>query len=402
MLLLLYRVTSGREVASDVDVHAMLIDAPWAILLGTANADVASYAPLQSLVTWPLFTALSSMLPAFLAFRAMFVLVELAAFRVFLSIVERSRIDGVLRWLLPALFVVMPFQWLTSSVFVQDEIIAQLWLLLAVAALQRNRSDWALFALAAGVLTGKIFLIVPWFFVAVFVRPWGRAPWRAALASGALIVLVYAIAMAAALQRAGSLPLIDFVPGAHYSVTVWALLIDVVPEGSEALKRWSLLLSVAAQALLIGACLHGTRWGRSGMAPNWLLTAPLALFMASFYQHNAEYPTMFAPVLLLLWSNARAALLTCVVLCAAWAPKLFYGLKNIGLINANASETRNAILGDVVDTLGMNFQQLHTISVIVYSALYVWLVIAVLTGINGAAAGTSTEEHATCNATRET
>ncbi len=374
-------VTDGREVASDVDAHIMLIREPLAILMGSAHPDIASYAPLQGLVTWPLFSVLSSAATPFVAFRLMFVVVELATFAMLIALLERVVQSRGLRHLMLIIFILAPYQFLTTTVFVQDEIIAQFWVVLAALLLSRDRHGPALLALAMGTLTGKVFLLLPWFFIAVFAQPVSKAPWRAIIGSGTLIALVYAVSMAAALNSGGAVPLVDFVPGANYSVTVWALLVTAVDGGSATLKQWSLVFSLIAQTALVIYCLVRSRFLKYSLDYTVLLVAPVALFFATFYQHNAEYPVLFAPLALLLWRDPIRPLLVAGVLAFAWAPKLFFGLMNIGIINANASDTRNDILGSTVDRLGINFEQLHALGIVAYTTLYVVMVAFVLTRV---------------------
>ena len=366
----LFALTSGEEVASDVRFHHMVFDQPFAILMGLADLTVSSYPPLQALFEWPVFQALTLVMPEFLAFRVMFTLIELATFIALLAVLDHVEMPRATRFLILALFIIGPHQILTSGVFVQDEVICQLFVVLAAWYLVQGRKTGALIMLALGVLTGKIFLILPLFYLTFY----HRIAWRDALA-WALVLGVYAVNVLWALANDGNVPFVGFSPEPNYGSHYWVLLVEKYPQHIEQFKQVSLLLSVATQAILCLVFFIRSNYLREPLNPWILIVLPLAVFFFTFYQQNPEYLLTFWPVVLLLCRRLWPVLLYSAVVAMAWAPNLFFGFKNIGLNNSSKSGTRNRILQPVVDALGIDFATLHPLSILVYSACYLVMLI---------------------------
>lgn len=372
----LFVLTSGEEVASDVRFHHMVFDQPLAVIQGLADLTVSSYPPLQGLLEWPLFHALTLVMPEFLAFRVMFTLIELAAFIVLLAVLDRTTLPQRITWLITALFIIGPHQLLTSGVFVQDEVICQLFVVLAAWYLVQERRSMALVMLGLGVLTGKIFLILPMFYLTVFHRPFlKRVAWTDAWA-WLLVLGVYAINVLWALSNNGNVPFVGFSPEPNYGSHYWVLLVEKYPENIELYKRISLLLSVAVQAALCLWFFLQSRKLQEPLNPWILITLPLAAFFFTFYQQNPEYLLCFWPVMLLVVRRVWPVLLYTAVVAMAWVPNLMFGMMNIGINNSSKSGTRNRVLQPVVDALGIDFHQLHPLSIAVYSASYLLMLVA--------------------------
>ena len=370
----LYFITGGNEVASDVDYHTMLIQQPLGIIGGTAPPDIASYAPLQSFITWPIYTAYNFVFPAFISIRLLMMTIEFACFVVFMSILKNLRTSSTLSTVLCMSFVLAPHQFLTSVVFVQDEVICSLFLLLCFLLKISNRYLSSLFALAAGVLIGKIFLIVPLFYVTVFgntkMERWPKH-WFLPLL---LIAGVYALVVLMVQQNNGNLPLVGFTPSADYSVMYWTLILQTASDIST-YKNLSLLLTIATQSVLSLYLIYQCYLKKKHINSTLLISLPLAVFFLTFYQHNSEYSMMIAAVALLSIQRTHSVLVLASIFSFAWVPKFLFGLKNIGLNNATASETRNDLLGGLVEQLGVNLTQLHAASIVIYSVLFLFLVI---------------------------
>ncbi len=372
----LFVLTSGEEVASDVRFHHMVFDQPFAVLQGLADLTVSSYPPLQGVLEWPLFHAFTLVMPEFVAFRLMFSLIELVAFIVMLAVLDRVELPRGIRLLIVALFIIGPHQLLTSSVFVQDEVICQLFVVLAAWYLVQGRKSMALVMLGLGVLTGKIFLILPMFYLTVFHRPFfSRVAWTDAYA-WVLVLGVYGLNVFWALSNEGNVPFVGFSPEPNYGSHYWTLFVEEYPQNIELFKRVSLLLSVAFQALLCVWFFIASRYLREPLNPWILITLPLALFFFTFYQQNPEYLLCFWPVMLLAVPRVWPALLYTAVVAMAWLPNLMFGFKNIGINNSSKSGTRNRVLQPVVDALGLDFNQLHPLSIAVYSLCYLLMLIA--------------------------
>ena len=155
IIVALYLFTGGNEVASDVSYHRMLLDRPFAIINGTAQHAVASYAPLQSFLTWPIYNIYIEVFPDFIAIRLLMVTFELLGFILLFMILNRMTTNSevgatIPKYLFFLIVVFAPHQFLASTVFVQDEIICSLFLLLCLWFKLNKQHLLALFSLAAG------------------------------------------------------------------------------------------------------------------------------------------------------------------------------------------------------------------------------------------------------------
>jgi len=373
---LLFFITSGEEVASDTRFHRMVIDQPFSIISGLADISVSSYPPLQFLIEWPLFHFFTSFAPDFIGFRLMLISIELCAFLALLSILDKTGFSKQNNLFIKLLFVIAPHQLLTSSVFVQEEVICQLFVVLAVLGLAVERQLLALFMLALCLLTGKIFLVLPMFYLTVFYRrSWSYAlPWL-------MVFGVYGVNVVWAIANNGNIPFVGFSPEANYGSHYWVLAVERYPDFIPLLKRISLLLSVAAQLLICVYFWHKSNNLKSEVNPIPLITIPILVFFFTFYQQNPEYLLLFWPVILLLNNRYWLQLGITVLVSASWAPNIFFGLKNIGLNNSSKSSTRNRVLEPITDWLGLDFVQIHFYSILIYSLLYLIAIFVVLRAI---------------------
>lgn len=367
--------TSGREVASDVDFHIMLINSPFGILLGTADPLVNSYPPLQSFITAPLYHFFSLVFGSFLSFRLMMISIESVAFAAFLYCCSRADSPRVPTWLLPSLFILAPYQIFTTLVFVQDEIIGQCLLLIAAALLivdrhETSRTAWVFFILAAGILLGKIFLLLSAIWLFLFHWNYRTHPWRQGLLAGGAVFAVYIIVMLAAAAHKSAIPLIGFSPESNYGVTLWPMFIDIFSGELSRLKNTSLTVSSIALFLLFTLCLIKTNFLKTELNPLALLVTPIALFLLFFYQHNSEYPVLIAPICLLLCRSVMHCLIVWLAITLSWVPKFLFGLKNVGSNNANTSATRDELLSTITSLLPVDFATLHVMSVTAYSGIW--------------------------------
>ena len=364
--LALFFLTGGEEVASDTRMHLMVIDEPLAILSGRADLAVASYPPLQFLLTWPLYRAFQSVAPDMLAIRMLMCAIELGAFVTLLAVLERrpsadARVGTWLRWL----FVLGPHQFVASAVFVQEEVICQLFVLLAVLALAHGNKTLAGLWLAAGVLLGKIFLALPLLCLTVLYRPASKDAW-----AWALVIGTYALNVAWATINDGLLPLVGFNPYPDYASSYWVPIVTSFPDSMESIKRISLGLSALLQAIVLASLYRRSIEASAPVPPLVLLCLPLTAFYLTFYQHMPEYLLTMWPAFLLLRSGAAGALFFAAVANLAWAPNLFFGLMNVGIVNSSKSGTRNRILEPLTEGLGVDFAALHLASIAAYSIAY--------------------------------
>ena len=361
----LYLMTSGEEVASDVRFHLAVMNDPLGILSGAADISIASYPPLQFLIEWPLFHFFTLFTSDFIAFRLMFVLIEFIGFLACLRLLQEADLSKGVSWVIRWGMTLGPHQILTSTVFQQEEVISQMILLIAALLVLTNRKTLAMMALAVGVLVGKIFFILPLFYLTVFYKQSLKDAW-----AWSLVFVVYGISVSWALSTGGNLPLVGFTPDPTYGSTFWVLIVDRYPDSLSLHKNISLMLCVLGQALTCLYFLLQSNRFRTSLNPIMLLAWPLALFFFTFYQHMPEYLLLVIPVILLYFKSFWSALVVSAILALSWIPNIFFGLKNIGIINSSKSPTRNRVLQPFVDWVGMDFAQLHVLSLVVYSALY--------------------------------
>lgn len=391
---LLWHVTGGREVSSDIKYLTMILDNPLGSLTGSARFEVASYPPLMSFFVFPLMQINLQWADEFIAWRASFLAIELLNFLLFWRILaaywgraqEQKQLSHH-RTAPPAwiglLFVIAPFQLLSSVVFVQDELISQLFVMLTVYALVKGHRLGAILTLSIGILAGKVFFIIPLFYVFWFYR--FRVDWRDFLAVTPF-VLIYGWSVLAAIASNGNIPFDGFSPSAKYASTFWVLGIKHFGMNSDSLKPLSLALSMAAQLALIIYALSNWRKLSSTDGAILLVGTSIASFFLTFYQHNPEYILLLAPIVLLFCQSVRALLLSIAVLSLSWLPNIFYGLNNVLTHKGSASEARRAIMGDWLTLLNIDFSMAHSASIALYSALYAGLVIYLIKCLTVAAA----------------
>ena len=180
-------------------------------------------------------------------------------------------------WLVKALFIIGPQQWMTSTIFVQDEMIAQLFAMAAAWYLVRGDKPGALVMLALGVVFGKVFMVLPLFYLTLFYRP----GWRDARA-WLLMMSVYGVNVAWALINDGNVPFVGFSPEPNYGSHYWVPLVESFPDSMALLKNISLSLSVLAQTALCALFMLQSRILQRDLDPWVLIGLPLATFFFTF------------------------------------------------------------------------------------------------------------------------
>jgi len=139
----LYFVTGGRELASDIIFHIRIIDDPLGILNGTARK-IASYPPFQWLIEWSLFNLYRFYFSEMISYRMLMVTVEFFAFIVAIAVCRKINIRKVLALTLLTLFILSPHQYFSSVFFIQEDVIAQLFMLIALLCLLYDRRIWCI------------------------------------------------------------------------------------------------------------------------------------------------------------------------------------------------------------------------------------------------------------------
>jgi len=375
LLWLFNKATGGRELASDVVFHVLIVKDPFAILNGTA-IHIASYPPFQWLIEWPLFNFYASFLNEMVSYRMLMITVEVFVFILLLKACNFLVRSKPLAVVLATLFIVSPHQYLATVFFVQEDIIAQCFMLAAFIALYSGHRSLSIAIMSAGFLIAKMFFLIPLFYVIFFS---GDRKFVRRIIDGVLavtpMVIVYYITITNALANGGEVPIRDFTPDAKYAANYWVMLLKAFPEQLVQVKNASLLLSLIAQVVLIAVFFNLHYIKKIRISPAVLLTIPLVVFFATFYQHMPEYFLMLWPLVAIFCTTIWQQLVVAALFSVAWAPRIFHGFKRVTEQFGTAAEARTDILGPFISMDANQFEFLNQIALIVQSILYTLLLI---------------------------
>ena len=378
----LYLVSGGRELASDVVFHEIIIADPLGILKGTA-IHIASYPPFQWLFEWPLFNLFRVHFGEMVSYRLMMVSIEFATFLCTIALCMKIRPRKTIAVWLLVLFIISPHQSFASVFFIQEDVIAQLFMLIALLFLLHEKRGYCIATLVCGVLIAKLFFVVPLFYVGLF---YGQRLFRQRVVDGILallpLVMVYIFIITQALNNGGEVPIRDFTPPAIYAGNYWVLLINANPELLEFYKNISLVLTTFVQLLVIASLLYFNRNRQQPWHPIVLLVIPLAFFFGTFFQHMPEYLLMIWPIAALLCTSIWQQWLLAAAMSFAWVPRITHGLTTVVRNFGSSAEARSDIVGPLVNFFNIDYDLLnHVVLVVqsvVYTAVVVWLCVLCL------------------------
>ncbi len=347
LVVILGRMTRGREFADDVSMLVRMAQQPFDPFLGLTFTDMtgshglypSNYPPLIGLLEAVFGGPLSLFLPTFYAFRLSVAGYEtLTALFLWLILSATVASSATRRWA-EAAFIVLPMGWLTVAMAHNTAIPA--FLLTAVLWLVvRKRFNAALALCGLGLVAGKVFFAVP-MLALIILLPEGRLWTRAAIAS-APAVAVYGWVTLAALLRGNGAPLVGFIPGAYFAVTFWVVLSPWFHLTPDVCRRWSGALALAGgTAPLLPFVVN---WKQ---APPVLSTRRMAALIGSmllavftlFYHVNADYYEMVFPILLLAFYGVKELIPVALLATAPWAVHFFYGVE-VAMSPAGASWAR--------------------------------------------------------------
>lgn len=379
MLSLFNHLANGRELASDVVFHAMIIADPLATLMGTATT-IASYPPFQWVVEWPLFSLYSSFASDFISFRLLMVTVEFACLLQLINVLRFREVESLLATCVVTMFIFSPHQLFATIFFVQEDIIAQCFMLSALLFIFRDRRTAAIIILTVGILVAKLFLIIPLFFVVAYL---GRVAFTQRLIEGvmscAVLVSVYVLIIYNAFQNGGDIPLLEFTPDGVYASNYWVLLLAQYPESLEAIKGLSLKLSLAVQLIVIGLGLYLLIRAKNHHVDSVIwMSVPLAMFFATFYQHMPEYLLLIWPVLIFMYRSISAQILIVACLNLAWLPRIFHGLGTVGQTNMTSADARADLIAPVLQYINIDPQLFNVGFILLHSVAYTLLVFSLI------------------------
>ena len=370
-------LVGGRELASDVVFHGMIIANPLAILAGTAKT-IASYPPFQWVVEWPLFSFYSYFFSDLISYRLLMVSVEFICLLQLLRLLNKENIQSAVATAVVVFFIFSPHQYFATVFLVQEDIIAQCFMLLALGCVVEGRRTGAIVVLTAGILIAKIFLIIPLFYIVAF---WGNVKFNRRIVEGfsacLVLALIYYIIITNALQNGGDVPLLEFTPDGVYASNYWVMFIGMFPEMLESIKRTSLLISLAAQLFIVSVGLFLLAKGlNERVHPAVWMAVPLALFYGTFYQHMPEYLLLIWPALIYLFHTLRAQLLIVMCLNLAWMPRIFHGLGSVGATDITTADARIELLGPLLSYLSIEPRILNSVFIVLHSIAYTILLLS--------------------------
>ncbi|MGQ0617945.1 MAG: hypothetical protein ACT4PW_13305 [Acidimicrobiia bacterium] len=314
--------TNSEEFTEDAPMLAGLALHPFDVLAGH-TATYGQHPPFLGLLVAVVFVPVRALTSDFVALRLSFIVWEAVAAGLAVAAVDAVFDDpGRRRWARLGLLV-LPMGWVTSTVMAQDEVIAAAFVAAALWLVAIERPRAALVVAGAGVLAGKIFLLVV---VAVLVTGLrcATARRRAALALAPVVVL-YGGCVAAAAARDQPLPLVSFDPDPFFGVNAWV----------EALARDLVSLSTAraSSELLVAAVIGWLVWAarRRSRSPE-PAAAQLAAVMAAgltwswllFFHVNPEYYVLLMVPALAVASGRRQRTVVVALATVPWAVNLFY------------------------------------------------------------------------------
>lgn len=324
LLAALALLTGRREFTSDAVMHWHSATEPFYILLGLDARD-AHFPPLMPVLLAAAVAPFRALGP-FLALRAGFALVELAAWPVVWTLLRRHVRDARARRWLAAVVVLSPGIWMATVVMAQEDIFSLLIGAVAAGLILSGRMRWAAFACGVGVVAAKVFFLVP--LLAVVVAP-GRlsvgAVVRRGLAGAVPIIAAYGVAGYFWWRNGMGFPLGDFQPPVDPSQSFWLLVYEWGHVPVATIRRLSMPTALLAGVLPLAIVkLRG-----HDCSPAEVLRLAAAMTMAvmvTFYLTMGEYYLVAVPMLLLAARPWLAVLTVGGLLTLSWAENWFYGV----------------------------------------------------------------------------
>ena len=333
MLAALGALTGGAEFADDPKWQRLYVDDPWLILLGHRldheyDRFIHVYPPLL-----PWFLAAPGMLlrlsvSDFYLLRSVYVLYELAAWPFLFHLIASRTSTARARRVLTAVYVLLPVSWMSSVVMSQEEVIAFFWMTVTFALLVRGRRLAAIATCSLGVVSAKIFFLVP---LAALVLGTSRGSWKSAglriAVAAAPLAIGYAVPAAVWTMSGSGFPLGGFTAKVEDSTSLWSLFPFWEPDvfvGT--LKKASMLAALCAGL----TPLLFTRLRRETDEPERiarLMVAMLLWVFVAFYQIQPEYWLMLVPGFAVVLRPVTATVVNAGLLSVAWSINVFYGIR---------------------------------------------------------------------------
>lgn len=322
MLLALGRLLGGQEFSKDVSIHLRMASAPLRPFIGNGGMD-SPMPPLLSLIEAVPNTLLLRLLPEFYAVRGSVILFDVLTVIVLVIALRAWAMPSRGRFRALAVYVALPAVWMTSVVMAQDEVVSALFAAALVWAIGARRPLAAILIAAFGVLSAKIFFVIPLAGL-VLLLPWRNFWWRAAIGAAPLVV-VYGWVIGAAVRAEGKVPLVDFAPEYNMASGLWALVALYDHIHPSVLRSPTTLAGLALAGALM---LYARFTGAAGPGEQLRVTiAGLTAFFIAFYNVNPEYLIIMVPFVLVGFRSWLATVTLFLITSAAWAVNFLWGVK---------------------------------------------------------------------------
>ncbi|HEY0009141.1 MAG TPA: hypothetical protein VGB55_10495 [Tepidisphaeraceae bacterium] len=361
IMLLLFRITDGREFADDFRYYRLFYENPLMLLSGRGLVDAAEavvYSPFVPVQVWLVGKPAATLFGEFLGQRLAMVLYETAGLSITLWLMIRYAPPPWSRgtWSVIAALIFVPASVGGSAMWGQEDSIASLWTALALWALVTQRPVAAAALSAMGLYTHKIFaLLTP-------AGIWIGAPkCRFKIMSFTLLITASFVALVFGRSVASGVTFNSYSYDAiHNSPSPWALLHHFHGGFTFAsVKVWILLVTVLALIAASVALLARKR------GPVESAVVLHTTFFVTFVGVQPEHQLWFMPFLIYFtwqrWHDGHKAVIVpawAFSLCA-YGYKITYGLAGAASINSPGKESfRSAInvhVGSLLPTLQLTF-----------------------------------------------
>lgn len=324
LLIALGTLTGGKEFTDDTVDHLPLIRNPLEILLAQSDAR-AQFPPLLPFVETAVGYPVQLVLSDFYAQRLTFIIYEAFAAALTWCVLGRVFTPAQVRWLM-WVWILSPMTWMTSAIMAQEEMISASFMAGVIWMVLTNRRNAAIFVCAMGVLSAKIYFLVPLLGLVVF-HP------RGIMLAVLPIALVYGIETYFRFRNGLGLPLSNFTPPATMSVTFWTDAPAWFGISYETAKRLSMPLALAAGILPI-LIVKPWKPATDSKQVVHMLTAMLLGVFAFFYYISPEYYIFTVCSLMLLLPRWKFLLVMFVMFPIGWSVNFFWGVHNAALAGA--------------------------------------------------------------------
>jgi hypothetical protein len=322
IVLLLGFLVSGKEFTYDVDMHTIMVKAPFDMLTGqAARTQHPPFLPVMEAITVIPFQNMTS---HFYSFRFGFVFYEvLGSFFVLLAIGRLSFNKKEKWWTMEALLL-LPIGWITGTVMVQDEVISYFFMAVIVWLVVNKNYLAAILVCSLAVLAAKIFFLVP-LLALIMVSPWSNI-WVRSIAGFSPIVFVYSWVILMYFGIDGHIPLLGWSPNPIFTINMWAPLHTIFGLDLVKARNFSILLT-----LIAGCAPLFLLWIKDRTANPWKMTAvftAMFLWVYIFFNHvNPEYYIILLPQALIIFRSKIEKTGLVILMSAPWAQNFFWGVE---------------------------------------------------------------------------